>query len=214
MPTMPEKNLPGILVGRYIQENVPGLPDYVVHMNYLRRQNHARVTHEADCHVKFARGVPLLVERARLSRDLAGAIWMPVPGLFMPSLSPPNRSLSRRTVRLLIAVSVLAALVALPRAHASTAPTAAAAAAPGRPPVAAAAPAAIPVPKTSKAATVASTAPTCRAIMQRLSGSLAATPSTADKPGTVMIDVDKAGVMMACSHSDSIAIPVPGGKPR
>ncbi len=50
--------------------------------------------------------------------------------------------------------------------------------------------------------------------MQRLSGSLAATPSTADKPGTVMIDVDKAGVMMACSHSDSIVIPVPGGKPR
>lgn len=50
--------------------------------------------------------------------------------------------------------------------------------------------------------------------MQRLSGSLAATPSTADKPGTVMIDVDKSGVMMACSHSDSIAIPVPGGKPR
>ncbi|MEF9482399.1 glycoprotein [Ralstonia sp. 1B3] len=117
-------------------------------------------------------------------------------------------------MRLLIAVSVLAALVALPRAHASTAPTAAAAAAPGRPPVAAAAPAAIPVPKTTKATTVASTAPTCRAIMQRLSGSLAATPSTADKPGTVMIDVDKAGVMMACSHSDSIAIPVPGGKPR
>ncbi len=50
--------------------------------------------------------------------------------------------------------------------------------------------------------------------MQRLSGSLAGTPSTADKPGTVMIDVDKAGVMMACSHSDSIAIPVPSGKPR
>ena len=132
----------------------------------------------------------------------------------MPSLSPPNRSLSRRTTRLLIAVSVLAVLVALPRAHASTPPAAAAAPAPSRPPVAAAAPAPIPAAKTAKATTVASTAPTCQAIMQRLSGSLAATPSTADKPGTVMIDVDKAGVMMACSHSDSIAIPVPGGKPR
>ncbi len=124
----------------------------------------------------------------------------------MPSLSSPNRSLSRRTTRLPIAVSVLAALVALPRAHAFTTPTPAAAS--GRPPVAVAAPTA------GKATTVASNAPTCHAIMQRLSGSLAATPSTADKPGTVMIDVDKAGVMMACSHSDSIAIPVPGGKPR
>ncbi|MFS2104262.1 glycoprotein [Ralstonia sp. Ralssp135] len=132
----------------------------------------------------------------------------------MPSLSPPNRSLSRRTTRLLIAVSVLAALVALPRAHAFTPPTAGAAPAPTRPAVAAAAPTPIPAAKTAKTTTVASTAPTCQAIMQRLSGSLAATPSTADKPGTVMIDVDKAGVMMACSHSDSIAIPVPGGKPR
>ncbi|MCT7298231.1 glycoprotein [Ralstonia sp. CHL-2022] len=134
----------------------------------------------------------------------------------MPSLSPPTGSLSRRTTRLLIAVSVLAALVALPRAHASTPPAAAAAPASGRPPVAAAPPAPIPIPaaKMTKATTVASTAPTCQAIMRRLSGSLAATPSTADKPGTVMIDVDKAGVMMACSHSDSIAIPVPGGKPR
>lgn len=132
----------------------------------------------------------------------------------MPSLSPPNRSLSRRTTRLLIAVSVLAALVALPRAHASTPPTAGTAPAPTRPAVAAAAPTPIPAAKTAKSTTVAPTAPTCQAIMQRLSGSLAATPSTADKPGTVMIDVDKAGVMMACSHSDSIAIPVPGGKPR
>ncbi|WP_316879446.1 glycoprotein [Ralstonia wenshanensis] len=132
----------------------------------------------------------------------------------MPSLSPPNRSLSRRTTRLLIAVSVLAALVALPRAHASTPPTTGTAPAPTRPAVAAAAPTPIPAAKTAKSTTVASTAPTCQAIMQRLSGSLAATPSTADKPGTVMIDVDKAGVMMACSHSDSIAIPVPGGKPR
>jgi len=132
----------------------------------------------------------------------------------MPSLSPPTGSLSRRTTRLLIAVSVLAVLVALPRAHASTPPAAAVAPAPSRPPVAAAPPAPIPAAKTTKATTVASTAPTCQAIMRRLSGSLAATPSTADKPGTVMIDVDKAGVMMACSHSDSIAIPVPGGKPR
>ncbi|NWK47433.1 glycoprotein [Ralstonia pickettii] len=130
----------------------------------------------------------------------------------MPSLSPPTRPLSRRTIRLLIAVSVLAALVALPRAHAFTTPAPTAAS--GRPPVAVAAPAPLPAPKAGKATTVASNAPTCHAIMQRLSGSLAATPSTADKPGTVMIDVDKAGVMMACSHSDSIAIPVPGGKPR
>ncbi|WP_124382017.1 glycoprotein [Ralstonia sp. SET104] len=131
----------------------------------------------------------------------------------MPSLSSPDRSLWRGTTRLLIAVSALAALVALvalPRARASTPP--AAAPAPGRAPVAAPAP--VPSPKNTKATTVASNAPTCQAIMRRLSGSLAGTPSTADKPGTVMIDVDKAGVMMACSHSDSIAIPVPGGKPR
>ncbi|CAJ0889664.1 hypothetical protein R20233_03423 [Ralstonia sp. LMG 32965] len=129
----------------------------------------------------------------------------------MPSLSPPARPLSRRTTRLLIAVSVLAALVALPRAHASTTPAATAS---SQPPVAVAAPTPIPAAKPAKATTVASNAPTCHAIMQRLSGSLAATPSTADKPGTVMIDVDKAGVMMACSHSDSVAIPVPGGKAR
>lgn len=127
----------------------------------------------------------------------------------MPSLSPPTRSLSRRTTRLLIAVSVLAALVALPRAHAST--PHAALQATGTPAAPVAAPA--PAPKTPKGTTVASS-PTCQAIMQRLSGSLAGTPSTADKPGAVMIDVDKAGVTMACSHSDSIAIPVPGGKPR
>lgn len=123
----------------------------------------------------------------------------------MPSLSPPTRPLSRRTTRLLIAVSVLAALVALPRAHASTPPAAAqAAGTPATPALAAA-------PKTSKPS---GASPTCQAIMQRLSGSLAATPSSADKLGAVMIDVDKAGVTMACSHSDSIAIPVPGGKPR
>ncbi|PLC41867.1 glycoprotein [Ralstonia pickettii] len=136
----------------------------------------------------------------------------------MPSLSPPTtRPLSRRTTRLLIAVSVLAALVALPRAHASTTPAPAPtvqAAASSHPPVAVAAPTPIPAAKPAKATTVASNAPTCHAIMQRLSGSLAATPSTADKPGTVMIDVDKAGVMMACSHSDSVAIPVPGSKAK
>ncbi len=55
----------------------------------LRRQNHARVTHEADCRVKFGRSVPLLVERARLPRDLAGAIWMPVPGLSCRLCPPP-----------------------------------------------------------------------------------------------------------------------------
>ena len=55
----------------------------------LRRQNHAGVAHEADCRVKFGRGVPLLVERARLSRDLAGAIWMPVPGLSCRLCLPP-----------------------------------------------------------------------------------------------------------------------------
>jgi len=103
---------------------------------------------------------------------------------------------------LLIAVSVLAALVALPSAHASTPP--ATAQATGAPTT--------PAAKNAKASTAAS--PTCQAIMQRLSGSLAGTPSSADKPGAVMIDVDKAGVTMACSHSDSIAIPVPGGKPR
>ncbi|MCO5399610.1 glycoprotein [Ralstonia soli] len=125
----------------------------------------------------------------------------------MPSLSPPTRTLSRRSMRLLIAVSVLAALVALPRAHAATPHSA--------PPLTSTpeAPTPAPAPKAPKRTTVAS-GPTCQAIMQRLSGSLAATPSTADKPGAVMIDVDKAGVTMACSHSDSIAIPVPGGKPR
>jgi len=132
----------------------------------------------------------------------------------MPSLSPPTRSLSGRATRLLIAVSVLAALVALPRAHAATLPTTAPPAPHSAPPTAAAAPAPLPAAKNAKATTVAGTTPTCQSIMQRLSGSLAGTPSTADKPGAVMIDVDKAGVMMACSHSDAVAIPVPGAKPR
>lgn len=55
----------------------------------LRRQNHARATHEADCCVKFGCSVPLLVERVRLSHDLAGAIWMPVPGLPCRLCPPP-----------------------------------------------------------------------------------------------------------------------------
>ena len=110
-------------------------------------------------------------------------------------------------------MSVLAALVALPRAHAFTTPTPAAAS--GRPPVAVAAPTPLPAPKAGKATTVASNAPTCHAIMQRLSGSLAGTPSRADKPGAVMVDFEKSGVTMACSHSDAVAIPVPGNaKPR
>lgn len=122
----------------------------------------------------------------------------------MHSMLAPTRSLSRPAMRRLIAVSVLAAQVALPRTQAST-PLA-------TPP--AAAPAPLPAARNAQASAVASNTPTCQAIMRHLSGSLAGTPSTADKPGAVMIDVDKAGVMMACSHSDSIAIPVPGGKPR
>ncbi|WP_341866438.1 glycoprotein [Ralstonia insidiosa] len=118
----------------------------------------------------------------------------------------------RRSTRLLIAVATLAALVTLPRAHASTqlgAPLHAAASAP-----------AAAEPSATTSATAAKTgkegkAPTCQAIMQRLSGSLAGTPSRADKPGAVMVDFEKSGVTMACSHSDAVAIPVPGNaKPR
>ncbi|MGF2531603.1 hypothetical protein [Ralstonia pseudosolanacearum] len=49
--------------------------------------------------------------------------------------------------------------------------------------------------------------------MQRLSGSLAGTPSQigGKKTAAVLVDVDKAGVTMACSHSDAVAIPVPAG---
>lgn len=115
--------------------------------------------------------------------------------IVMPSLSPSSKPFSQRAARLLIAVTALAALVALPRVRAAT------------PPAASATPAAPSVPaKTGKDAK----SPTCQTIMQRLSGSLAGTPSNTAKPGTVLVDVDKAGVTMACSHSDAIAIPVPG----
>lgn len=127
----------------------------------------------------------------------------------MPSLSNMSRSSSaspvlRRSTRLLIAVATLAALVTLPRALASTQPSAPAAAEPSATTSTTAA-------KTGKEGK----APTCQAIMQRLSGSLAGTPSRADKPGAVMVDFEKSGVTMACSHSDAVAIPVPGNaKPR
>lgn len=106
----------------------------------------------------------------------------------------------RRTSRRCVAVALLAALEALPQARAATPPTTSA----GTRAVAVpAGPAVAPSPKAAKT-------PTCESIMQRLSGSLAGTPSNRDKPGAVLVDVDKAGVTMACSHSDSIAIPVPG----
>lgn len=122
----------------------------------------------------------------------------------MPSLSHRHhfhRPFLRHAKRLLVAVAALTALVALPHARAATAPAVKTAST-----VAAADPAApIPAPPAKK-----SKPPTCQAIMQRLSGSLAGTPSNTDKPGAVLVDVDKAGVTMACSHSDAVAIPVPG----
>ncbi|ATI30080.1 MULTISPECIES: hypothetical protein [Ralstonia solanacearum species complex] len=119
----------------------------------------------------------------------------------MPSLSPTSPTFRRRAVRTLIAMSLLAALVALPRVRASTPQ---------------------PAPDTTPAPTGTATAaaeskanknPTCQAIMQRLSGSLAGTPSQTGgkKTAAVLVDVDKAGVTMACSHSDAVAIPVPAG---
>ncbi len=118
----------------------------------------------------------------------------------MPSLSPTSSTFRRRAVRTLIAMTVLAALVALPRVRASTTQSA---------------------PDTAQATTGTTTAsapkadknPTCQTIMQRLSGSLAGTPSQAGgkKTAAVLVDVDKAGVTMACSHSDAVAIPVPAG---
>lgn len=99
-------------------------------------------------------------------------------------------------------MTFLAGLVALPRARAAnTAP------APTATPLAAASAAAAgtPAQKVGKP-------PTCQAIMQRLSGSLSGTPSQSGKPGAaVLVDVDKAGVTMACSHSDAVSIPVPAG---
>jgi len=165
------------------------------------------VTNEADCSVKFGANVPLLptVERPSLRR-VAGAFLDAVAVTVMPSLFPSPRSSSRpssgRAVRLLLAVSVLAALVTLPRVRAATPPAVAA----GGSAAAVAAPALS--AKNDKN-------PTCEAIMQRLSGSLAGTPGNTDKRGTVLVDVDKAGVTMACSHSDAVAIPVPAsGKTR
>ncbi|CAJ0819533.1 hypothetical protein LMG18101_03979 [Ralstonia flaminis] len=136
----------------------------------------------------------------------------------MPSLSPTSRSPSaspvlRRSTRLLIAVATLAALVILPRAHASAQPSVPRNAATTSAPAAAEPPA--PTSTTTAKNGKEGKAPTCQAIMQRLSGSLAGTPSRADKPGAVMVDFEKSGVTMACSHSDAVAIPVPGNaKPR
>ncbi|AMP40117.1 glycoprotein [Ralstonia solanacearum] len=123
----------------------------------------------------------------------------------MPSLSPISSTFRRRAVRTLIAMIVLAALVALPRVRAATTQTA---------PDGAQATASTDTASAPKAGKN----PTCQAIMQRLSGSLAGTPSQAGgkKTAAVLVDVDKAGVTMACSHSDAVAIPVPasGAKTR
>ncbi|MCK4151314.1 glycoprotein [Ralstonia pseudosolanacearum] len=118
----------------------------------------------------------------------------------MPSLSPTSSTFRRRAARTLIAMTVLAALVALPRARASTTQPASDVAPAAASTVTASAPA-------------AGKNPTCQAIMQRLSGSLAGTPSQigGKKTAAVLVDVDKAGVTMACSHSDAVAIPVPAG---
>lgn len=96
-------------------------------------------------------------------------------------------------------MTLLAALVALPRVRASTSQPA---------------PDVAPAPTdTATAESKANKNPTCQAIMQRLSGSLAGTPSQTGgkKTAAVLVDVDKAGVTMACSHSDAVAIPVPAG---
>ncbi|OAI60056.1 glycoprotein [Ralstonia solanacearum] len=117
----------------------------------------------------------------------------------MPSLSPTSPTFRRRAVRTLIAMTLLAALVALPRVRASTSQPA---------------PDVAPAPTgTAAAESKANKNPTCQAIMQRLSGSLAGTPSQTGgkKTAAVLVDVDKAGVTMACSHSDAVAIPVPTG---
>ncbi|MFC0128871.1 glycoprotein [Ralstonia solanacearum] len=95
-------------------------------------------------------------------------------------------------------MTLLAALVALPRVRASTSQPA---------------PDVAPAPTGTAAESKANKNPTCQAIMQRLSGSLAGTPSQTGgkKTAAVLVDVDKAGVTMACSHSDAVAIPVPAG---
>lgn len=163
------------------------------------------VKREADCRVKFEQNGPLLSDKRACPGVNPQAHLDAHARTAMPSLSPPTRSLSasssRRASRLLIAVAVLAALAALPRVYAATTTTAPSA-----------------VPAAARHDTAPSTpakapkapGPTCQSIMRRLSGSLAGTPTNSDKPGAVLVDVDKAGVTMACSHSDSIAIPVPG----
>ncbi|MEF2249924.1 MULTISPECIES: glycoprotein [Ralstonia solanacearum species complex] len=95
-------------------------------------------------------------------------------------------------------MTLLSALVALPRVRASTSQPA---------------PDVAPAPTGAAAESKANKNPTCQAIMQRLSGSLAGTPSQTGgkKTAAVLVDVDKAGVTMACSHSDAVAIPVPAG---
>lgn len=159
---------------------------------------------QAVCRVKFSANVPLLSKEPP-ARVVLQAPFNARALTVMPSLSPPSRSLSRPATRLLIVVAVLATLAALPRVQAATPPAAMASSVAG-------APASAPPAKIAKSP---SPSPTCQAIMQRLSGSLAGTPSNADKPGAVLVDVDKAGVTMACSHSDAVAIPVPGnGKAR
>jgi len=171
----------------------------------FRQRKSRRVTNEADCHVKFERKVPLLSDKRACSRVNPQAHLDAHVRTAMPSLSPPSRSLctssARRAARLLIAVAVLAALAALPRVHAAATTTA------PSPVTAAASRDAAP---STPAKAPKGPGPTCQNIMRRLSGSLAGTPTNSDKPGAVLVDVDKAGVTMACSHSDSIAIPVPG----
>ena len=185
---------------------------YVDGANSFAQRKSPYVQREADCRVKFEKNAPLLSDKRACPRVNPQAHLDAHARTAMPSLSPPSRSLcassSRRAWRLLIAVAALAALAALPRVNAATTTTAPAAvtAAPSRD----AAPATPSTPSTpSKAAK--GPGPTCQSIMRRLSGSLAGTPTNSDKPGAVLVDVDKAGVTMACSHSDSIAIPVPGG---
>jgi|GEM_PF-564981 len=172
---------------------------------YFAQRKSRRVAEEADCRVKFEPKVPLLSDKRACPKVNPQAHLDAHAWTAMPSLSPPSRSSSasssRRASRLLIAVAVLAALTALPRAHAATTTAA---------PSAVTAAASRDAAPSAPAKAAKGPGPTCQSIMRRLSGSLAGTPTNSDKPGAVLVDVDKAGVTMACSHSDSIAIPVPG----